>query len=103
MSDGSHATETLTQARRPGLVAYRVDGFTNALRWLAREATAEWRFEASGADTAVTWTYSFKPRSAAAGLALFLLVRGPLRAYMCRIAREVKSVAESSETSGARG
>lgn len=94
LSDGSSARERVSVADRPaaphaaGRFAYRVSGYTNALRLLARHADGDWRFAPDGrGGTAIVWTYTFRPRSKALAAPLWPVVAGPLRGYMKRVLR----------------
>jgi hypothetical protein len=63
-ADGSSASESLTGYDFPNGFAYRITGFTGALKYLASEARGQWWFE-SGADkgtTSVRWRYEFVSR-----------------------------------------
>ena len=91
-TDGGTARERVLAADRPAdahaaaRFAYRVSGYTNALRLLARHADGDWRFAPDGRGGAtVTWTYTFRPRSRAAAALLWPVVLGPLRGYMKRV------------------
>lgn len=63
LSDGSTAREELTAYEPPRYFAYRVGGFTNALRLLSTGARGEWWFEETAGDTSVRWRYVFEPTS----------------------------------------
>jgi hypothetical protein len=83
LSDGSQATERVTGCATPAQFAYTVSGFTNPVRFLAREARGRWTFaEAGGAATDVTWTYTFAARSLPAALLLAPVVRLAWRGFM---------------------
>ena len=98
--DGSAARERLDVAERPGRVVYRVFGYTNGLRFLARAAVADWRFEPEAGATRVAWTYTFEPRFALARLALAPVVHGSVRAYMRRVLGELARHAERAPGGG---
>jgi hypothetical protein len=81
LSDGSRASERVTRVEAPHVFGYTVSGFTNPVRFLAREARGVWVFEESGE---VTWTYTFAARSALAGALLAPVVRFAWRGFMRR-------------------
>jgi len=62
LSDGSTATETLTEYTRGHSFAYELTGFTNILGKLAYGVRGEWTFTPDGDGTVIRWTYEFKPR-----------------------------------------
>jgi hypothetical protein len=62
LSDGSTATETLTEYVPGHSFAYELTGFTNSLRHLVHGVRGEWTFTPDGAATVIRWTYEFKPR-----------------------------------------
>ena len=62
LTDGSTASERLTQYTAPSSFAYEVTGFTNALRRLIEGVRGEWTFTPDGDGTVIRWTYEFKPR-----------------------------------------
>ena len=61
LTDGSTASERLTEYTAPSSFAYEVTGFTNALRRLIEGVRGEWTFTPDGDGTLVRWTYEFKP------------------------------------------
>jgi hypothetical protein len=63
-SDGSSATESLTGYDFPHGFAYRITGFTGALKYLASEARGQWWFESDpdNGTTSVRWRYEFVSR-----------------------------------------
>ncbi|WP_445148745.1 SRPBCC family protein [Baekduia sp. Peel2402] len=81
LSDGSSATEQVTAVQAPQMFGYTVSGFTNPVRFLAREARGVWVFEESGE---VRWTYTFAARSLPAALLLAPVVRFAWRGFMRR-------------------
>lgn len=81
LSDGSTATERVTLCETPATFGYTVGGFTNPVRFLAREARGTWVFEESGE---VRWTYAFEARSVFAAALLFPIVRIFWRGFMRR-------------------
>jgi hypothetical protein len=62
LTDGSHATETLTEYLQGHSFAYELTGFTNALGRLVTGVRGEWTFTPDGEGTVIRWTYEFKPR-----------------------------------------
>ena len=62
LSDGSTATEKLTEYTPGHSFAYELTGFTNVvLRRLAYGARGEWTYTPDGSGTVIRWTYEFKP------------------------------------------
>lgn len=81
LSDGSTATEGLTEYTVGHSFAYEVSHFTNALRWLIDGVRGEWTFTPNGHGTLIRWNYEFKPRDGRT--ALIRRVLAPLwRRYM---------------------
>jgi Polyketide cyclase / dehydrase and lipid transport len=62
LSDGSTATETLTEYTIGHSFAYELMNFTNVLRGLVEGVRGEWTFTPDDAGTVIRWTYEFKPR-----------------------------------------
>jgi hypothetical protein len=81
LADGSSASERVTLCEAPRAFGYTVSGFTNPIRWLAREARGLWVFEESGE---VRWTYTFAARSLPAAFVLAPIVRVFWRGFMRR-------------------
>jgi Polyketide cyclase / dehydrase and lipid transport len=81
LSDGSSASERVTRVQAPHTFGYTVSGFTNPVRFLAREARGVWVFEEGGE---VRWTYTFAARSLPAALLLAPVVRFAWRGFMRR-------------------
>lgn len=73
LTDGSSATETLTEYVDGASFAYELTGFTNVLGRLVHGVRGEWTFTPDGTSTMIRWTYEFKPR-----VGRFALVRGGL-------------------------
>ena len=62
LTDGSTASERLTEYTPPSSFAYEVTGFTNALlRRLIEGVRGEWTFTPDGDGTVIRWTDEFKP------------------------------------------
>ena len=61
LSDGSTATERLTEYTDGHSFAYELTGFTNQLRLLIHGVRGEWTFTPDGDGTLIRWTYEFKP------------------------------------------
>lgn len=81
LGDGSTAQERVTRCEAPHVFGYTVSGFTNPIRFLAREARGLWVFHESGE---VSWTYTFAARTPLHALLLLPVVRGPWRGFMRR-------------------
>ncbi len=62
LSDGSTATERLTEYTAGHSFGYELTGFTNVLRRLIHGVRGEWTFTPDGDGTVIRWTYEFKPR-----------------------------------------
>ncbi|KMS91410.1 SRPBCC family protein [Prauserella rugosa] len=62
LTDGSSATETLTEYDRGRSFAYELTDFSNVLGRLVSGVRGEWTFTPDGTGTVVRWTYEFKPR-----------------------------------------
>ena len=62
LSDGSTATEQLTEYTPGHSFAYEVTSFTNiVLRRLVYGVRGEWTFTPDGCGAVIRWTYEFKP------------------------------------------
>jgi hypothetical protein len=62
LSDGSTATEKLTEYTAGYSFAYEVTDFTNVLlRGLVCSVRGEWTFTPDGSGTLIRWTYEFMP------------------------------------------
>jgi hypothetical protein len=61
LSDGSTATERLTEYTAGHSFGYELTGFTNVLRRLIHGVRGEWTFTPDGDGTVIRWTYEFKP------------------------------------------
>ena len=62
LSDGTTATEALTEYTPGHSFAYEVTDFTNLLGRIAHGVRGEWTFTPDGAGTLIRWTYEFKPK-----------------------------------------
>lgn len=62
LSDGSRATEQITEYVDGHSFAYEVSGFTGRARHLVRGARGEWTFTPDGEGTLIRWAYEFAPR-----------------------------------------
>jgi hypothetical protein len=98
LADGTEARERLTLHERPDRFAYHVGPFTGPLRHLVDGADGAWWFAPTdggdgGPATAVTWTYTFRPRGLARPLVLAAVA--PLwRAYARRALERAVAAAE---------
>jgi hypothetical protein len=61
LSDGSTATERLTEYTAGHSFAYELTEFTNVLRRLVHGVRGEWTFTPDSDGTVIRWTYEFKP------------------------------------------
>jgi Polyketide cyclase / dehydrase and lipid transport len=62
LTDGSTASERITEYTAPSSFAYEVAGFTDTLRLLIEGVRGEWTFTPDGDGTLIRWTYEFRPR-----------------------------------------
>jgi hypothetical protein len=95
-SDGSKATETVTEYTAGHSFAYELTDFTNVLSRLVHGVRGEWTFIPDGNGTVIRWTHEFKPLRGR-----YFLVRGgpaPLwRRYMQQGVEAAARVAEKRE------
>jgi hypothetical protein len=98
LSDGSEAHERISAYSPPQHFAYRVSGFTGALRLLVEHADGAWWFsDRDGGSTHVRWTYVFQPRAGRRWLARVAVA--PLwRPYARRALARAVSIAEERWT-----
>jgi uncharacterized protein YndB with AHSA1/START domain len=82
MSDGSRIVERILAFEAPSLHRYDMAELNPLQRLLCVNMVSEWRFEAQGSGTRVTWDYSIHPR-ALRGAAAWLM-GGLLRKAMQR-------------------
>lgn len=73
-TDGSQATEALTEYVDGHGFAYELTEFTNTLAALALGVRGEFSFLPDGTGTTIRWTYEFKPRPGRR-----LVVAGPFK------------------------
>ena len=75
LSDGSEVNERITAYDRPRYFAYRVGPFESGpLRHVVVDAQGEWWFTARDTmNTAIRWTYTFRPRRYATPLVRLLI------------------------------
>ena len=93
LSDGSTATETLTEYTRGQSFAYELVDFTNMLGKLVHGIRGEWTFTPDGNGTVIRWTYEFKPLPRREGLVRIAVA--PLwRRYMQAAIEAAARVAE---------
>jgi hypothetical protein len=93
LSDGSTATETLTEYTLGHSFAYELTDFTGVLRRLIEGIRGEWTFTPDGEGTLIRWSYEFKPLRLRFSLVRFVLA--PLwRRYMIAGVRLAASAAE---------
>lgn len=93
LTDGSTATERLTEYAAPHSFAYEITDFTNVLGRLVSGVRGEWTFSPDGEGTLIRWTYEFKPRPGCRSLIRRILA--PLwRRYMINGVTKAAQVAE---------
>jgi len=63
LTDGSTATEMLTEYDQARSFAYELTGFTNVLGRLVLGVRGEWTFTPDERGALIRWTYEFKPRA----------------------------------------
>lgn len=105
--DGSRLMERITAFDPPHRHAYTLSGFRGPMAWLAREAHADWRFDADSADdaaagassTRVRWRYDFELTHAVAWPFAWPLLWGFMRAAMRQC---LERMAESLEAAWRR-
>jgi hypothetical protein len=99
LSDGSTATETLTEYAPGHSFAYELTDFTNALGRLIIGVRGEWTFTPDRDGTVIRWTYEFKPRPLCRSL--IRLALAPLwRPYMRAALEAAARVAEQGASTG---
>jgi hypothetical protein len=101
-TDGTQATETLTEYVDGHGFAYELTDFTNALGSLALGVRGEFSFLPDGQGSTIRWTYEFKPKSGRQWI-----IAGPFqplwRRYMQKaLDRMVAVVAQQQLASGNR-
>ncbi|MET7996919.1 SRPBCC family protein [Amycolatopsis sp. NPDC005232] len=98
LTDGSTATEALTEYEPGHSFAYELTGFTNSVGRLVSGVRGEWTFTPDGDGTVIRWTYEFKPRPARhalIGLGLAPLWRRYMRSALTRTITAVESAAST--------
>jgi hypothetical protein len=75
LTDGSSATERLTEYTAPHSFAYELTEFTGVLARLVTRVRGEWTFTPDGTGSLIRWTYSFFPRPGRGLLVRLILVR----------------------------
>ncbi len=95
-TDGTSATETLTEFTRPHSFAYEITGFTNILNFFAQGIRGEWTMTPDFEGSLVRWSYEFLPKPGRA--LLFRLLVVPIwRTYMkSALERCLSAVADKS-------
>jgi hypothetical protein len=70
LTDGSSNLETLKKADRPGTYQYQLSDFTGPMKALVDGVDGQFSYVPEGDGTRVTWSWSIRPTSAVARLAL---------------------------------
>ncbi len=96
LADETSAREEITHYESPNRFGYTVSDWSGALRFLAREARSEWRFDDAAGQTRIVWRYAFSLRSVWAALPLMLIVQLLWRGAMKQALRECVRQAEGS-------
>jgi len=100
LSDGSTATERLTEYTAGQSFGYELTQFTGVLRRFISGIRGEWTFTPDGNATVIRWTYEFKPLRGRDALVRFGIA--PLwRRYMRHSVEAAARIAE--ETRAERG
>jgi hypothetical protein len=93
LSDGSYATELLTQYQKPNYFAYVVSNFSGALGLLITRAEGEWWFENCSScpnSTLIRWNYTFIPKSLFVVPILWVINKFLWAGYMRSVMSNVK-------------
>ena len=89
LADETTAREEITLYQAPSRFGYSVSDWSGALKFLARAAKSEWRFdEISPIKTRISWNYAFAPRSMWTAWLLLPIVQGLWRGAMKQALRE---------------
>lgn len=96
---GGQLTEEVLVADPPIRFEYRISDFTFALRHLIDEGRGQFRFGLAGPHTAVTWKYTFTPRSQLTTPVVALFARLAWRRYMAATARRFGDLSRRGEPS----
>lgn len=91
LSDGGAVTEELTRVDRPTVFAYRLSEVKGPLKAFVSTIAGEWRFEAAGTGTRITWTWVLEPASSVSRYALPVLAR-LWRGYARQALEEVEKI-----------
>ena len=70
LADGGTMLEELTVVDPPFAFAYRITGFTGALKPLASSLEGRWSFAPVGTGTRITWAWTLQPASRASELVM---------------------------------
>jgi len=97
LTDGSSATERLTEHTPPHSFAYELSSVTGVLARLVTGVRGEWTFTPDGAGTIVRWTYAFFPRRGRRLLVRWALVPLWRRYATATLARAVRTVSSRAE------
>jgi len=91
LTDGGAVTERLTVVDRPTAFGYEISEIKGPLKALVSTVAGEWRFEAAGTGTRITWTWVLEPASSVGRYALPLLAR-LWRGYARQALEEVEQI-----------
>ena len=91
LTDGGAVTERLTVVDRPTAFGYEISEIKGPLKAVVSTVAGEWRFEAAGTGTRVTWTWVLEPASSVGRYALPLLAR-LWRGYARQALEEVEQI-----------
>ena len=91
LTDGGAVTERLTVVDRPTVFGYEISEIKGPFKALVSTVAGEWRFDAAGTGTRVTWTWVLEPSSTVGRYALPLLAR-LWRGYARQALEEVEQI-----------
>lgn len=101
LSDGSELTEEVTGVEPPGprgaRFGYTVHGYSGIVGTLISEGRGFWVFQERGAQTQITWRYSFLPKNVWTQPLVILIVLLFWRSYMKSALGEVIDLIEKGE------
>lgn len=95
LTDGSTATEQLTEYTPPHGFAYELTDLTGMLALLVTRVRGEWTYSPDGPGSVVRWTYSFFPRPGRGILVRSAVVPLWRRYATATLARAVRVVEET--------
>jgi hypothetical protein len=91
LTDGGSMTERLTTVERPTSFGYEISELGGPLKALVGSITGEWRFEAAGTGTRITWSWEIQPASSIGRYALPVFAR-LWRGYARQALEEIEEI-----------